>query len=186
MTNLLVLDININNKSEYPRCFLWRHPYPHPTMTNINSEGRSRWYSQPRAGRSTRHNQSILAMCLCLFWRYLLRVRFSSSKQRKQLTTRFDSGYMNGVLGMRYFITLHTGLDPATTPSEQFTLPAWQKSLITSVLSAGTFFGALIAGDLADWIGRRWTIISGCAIFCVGNVLQTASSDGLGLVSVYG
>ena len=90
---------------------------------------------------------------------------------------------MNGVLGMKYFITLHTGLDPNTTPEGQFTLPAWQKSLITSVLSAGTFFGALIAGDLADWIGRRWTIISGCAIFTVGNILQTASSDGLGLVS---
>jgi SP family sugar:H+ symporter-like MFS transporter len=89
---------------------------------------------------------------------------------------------MNGVLGMKYFITLHTGLDPNTTPSADFTLPAWQKSLITSVLSAGTFFGALIAGDLADKIGRRWTIISGCAIFSVGNILQTASSDGLGLV----
>jgi MFS family permease len=82
------------------------------------------------------------------------------------------------------FITLHTGLDPNTTSSTDFTLPAWQKSLITSVLSAGTFFGALAAGDLADGIGRRWTIISGCAVFCVGNVLQTASSDGLGLVSL--
>ena len=91
---------------------------------------------------------------------------------------------MNGVLGMKYFITLHTGLDPNQVTAEQFTLPASQKSLITSVLSAGTFFGALIAGDLADYIGRRWTVISGCAIFIVGNVLQTASSDGLGLVSL--
>ena len=97
---------------------------------------------------------------------------------------RYDSGYMNGVLGMKYFITLHTGLDPNQVTAEQFTLPASQKSLITSVLSAGTFFGALIAGDLADYIGRRWTVISGCAIFIVGNVLQTASSDGLGLVSL--
>lgn len=99
--------------------------------------------------------------------------------------TRYDSGYMNGVLGMRYFITLHTGLDPATTPEGQFTLPAWQKSLITSVLSAGTFFGALIAGDMADIIGRRWTVISGCAIFIIGNILQTASAEGLGLVSSF-
>lgn len=98
---------------------------------------------------------------------------------------RYDSGYMNGVLGMRYFITLHTGLDPATTPEGQFTLPAWQKSLITSVLSAGTFFGALIAGDMADIIGRRWTVISGCAIFIIGNILQTASAEGLGLVSSF-
>ena len=49
--------------------------------------------------------------------------------------------------------------------------------MITSILSAGTFFGALIAGDLADWFGRRTTIISGCAVFIVGVVLQTASTS---------
>jgi MFS family permease len=49
--------------------------------------------------------------------------------------------------------------------------------LITSILSAGTFFGALIAGDLADWYGRRTTIIAGCVIFIVGVVLQAASAS---------
>lgn len=93
----------------------------------------------------------------------------------------YDSGYISGVMGMKYFIQLYTGLDPATTPSEQFTLPANHKSLITSILSAGTFFGALIAGDLADWFGRRTTIIGGCIIFIIGVILQTASS-GLGLM----
>lgn len=53
--------------------------------------------------------------------------------------------------------------------------------MITSILSAGTFFGALIAGDLADWFGRRTTIISGCGVFIVGVILQTAST-GLGLI----
>jgi sugar porter (SP) family MFS transporter len=52
----------------------------------------------------------------------------------------------------------------------------WEKSLIVSILSAGTFFGALIAGSLADWLGRRATIISGCGVFSVGVVLQVASS----------
>lgn len=56
-----------------------------------------------------------------------------------------------------------------------------KKSLITSILSAGTFFGALIAGDLADWFGRRTTIIAGCFIFIVGVILQTASTA-LGLL----
>ncbi|EFW22768.1 monosaccharide transporter, partial [Coccidioides posadasii str. Silveira] len=41
---------------------------------------------------------------------------------------------------------------------------------------AGTFFGAIIAGDLADFFGRRTTIISGCAVFIVGVALQTAST----------
>lgn len=45
-----------------------------------------------------------------------------------------------------------------------------------SILSAGTFFGALFAGSLADWIGRRTTIITGCVVFSVGVALQVAST----------
>lgn len=86
----------------------------------------------------------------------------------------YDSGYISGVMGMKYFIEVMEG--PGAT-----VLPAWKKSLITSILSAGTFFGALIAGDLADWLGRRLTVILGCAVFIVGVVLQTASA-GLGLI----
>jgi len=67
----------------------------------------------------------------------------------------FDSGYISGVMGMDYFIHLYTGIpipasDASAAVTAAFTLPAWKKSLITSILSAGTFFGALIAGDLAD------------------------------------
>jgi len=86
----------------------------------------------------------------------------------------YDSGYISGVNGMDYFIKVIEGPD-ATVMS------ATNKSLITSILSAGTFFGALMAGDFADWIGRRLTIILGCAIFLVGVALQTAS-EGLGLI----
>jgi SP family sugar:H+ symporter-like MFS transporter len=94
----------------------------------------------------------------------------------------YDSGYINGVQGMNYFISTITGLPaPPATPLADFFLPAWQKSLITSILSAGTFFGALIAGDLADWIGRRTTIVLGCIVFIIGVILQTASA-GLGLL----
>jgi MFS family permease len=38
-----------------------------------------------------------------------------------------------------------------------------------------------MAGDIADLIGRRVTIILGCAIFTVGGILQAAST-GLGLM----
>ncbi|KAF4627370.1 hypothetical protein G7Y89_g10782 [Cudoniella acicularis] len=98
----------------------------------------------------------------------------------------YDSGYISGVMAMNYFINLYTGI-PVPPPgasdavNNAFTLPAWKKSLITSILSAGTFFGALIAGDLADWFGRRTTIILGCFIFIVGVILQTASTA-LGLL----
>jgi MFS transporter, SP family, sugar:H+ symporter len=85
----------------------------------------------------------------------------------------FDSGYINGVLAMDHFIHLHT---------DATALPSSKKSLIVSILSAGTFFGALMAGDIADYTGRRTTIIIGCFIFIVGVILQTASSTGLGLI----
>jgi MFS family permease len=39
-----------------------------------------------------------------------------------------------------------------------------------------------MAGDLADYFGRRFTVIAGCFVFMIGNALQTASR-GLGLVS---
>ncbi|KAI4723412.1 monosaccharide transporter [Aureobasidium sp. EXF-10727] len=93
----------------------------------------------------------------------------------------FDSGYISGVLGMRYFKHEFTGLpypapDASAFEQSRFVIPAWRQSLIVSILSAGTFFGAIIAGDLADLYGRRMTIIAGCAIFSVGVALQVASS----------
>lgn len=98
----------------------------------------------------------------------------------------YDSGYISGVMGMKYFIHHYEGFqylpkDASDAAKNAFTLPDWKKSLITSILSAGTFFGALIAGDLSDWFGRRTTIIMGCVIFIIGVILQTAST-GLGLL----
>lgn len=92
---------------------------------------------------------------------------------------------MSGVLGMNYFIRQYTGI-PYPDPNDanavkNYAIPASQQSLTTSILSAGNFFGAIIAGDVADFIGRRWTIIGGCLIFTVGGILETAST-GLGVM----
>jgi len=94
----------------------------------------------------------------------------------------FDSGYISGVLGMNYFIEHFAHLQPppagaTTAQSAYFAIPSWRKSLIVSILSAGTFFGALMAGDIADFIGRRPTIIAGCIVFIVGIILQVASTS---------
>ena len=73
----------------------------------------------------------------------------------------YDSGYINGVNGLKPFYTAVEGAGaPALTPPHQ--------SLIVSILSCGTFFGAIAAGDISDIIGRKWTIISGCIIYIVG------------------
>ena len=100
----------------------------------------------------------------------------------------YDTGWMGGVLAMPYFIRQYTGMpypdpnDPNYAAAKKaFHLPASDQSLTTSILSCGTFFGAIIAGDVADFIGRRTTIITGCMIFIVGCILETAST-GLGLM----
>ncbi|KAI1180816.1 general substrate transporter [Nemania sp. FL0916] len=82
----------------------------------------------------------------------------------------YDSGYINGVMGMPYFIRQIEGPDATS-------LSGSTKGLIISILSLGTFVGALAAGDFADLVGRRTTILGGCAIFLVGVVLQLASDE---------
>lgn len=55
---------------------------------------------------------------------------------------------------------------------------ASQTSLIVSILSAGTFFGALLAAPTADYMGRRWAMIfqSG-VVFNLGVILKTAATS---------
>ncbi|KAJ6568701.1 general substrate transporter [Mycena capillaripes] len=95
----------------------------------------------------------------------------------------YDTGWMGGVLGMPYFVQMYThkpfptGFFNASNLPADFALPAWEKSLMTSIFSAGTFFGALIAGDIADWVGRRPTIVMGCAVFTVGCILEITPMD---------
>lgn len=46
---------------------------------------------------------------------------------------------------------------------------------IVSILSAGTFFGALFAAPLADKLGRRRALMAAIVVFTLGVVLQTAA-----------
>ncbi|KAK2930307.1 Sugar/inositol transporter [Fusarium oxysporum f. sp. vasinfectum] len=89
----------------------------------------------------------------------------------------YDSGYINGVNGSLYFIHQVEG-KTATKLSES------HQSLIVSILSCGTFFGALIAGDLADRIGRKWTVIAGCFIYAIGVVIQMITGHGDALSAI--
>ncbi|PKY01318.1 general substrate transporter [Aspergillus campestris IBT 28561] len=50
-----------------------------------------------------------------------------------------------------------------------------RSGLIVSLLSIGTLFGALVAGPLADRIGRKWSIAFWCIILHVGLIIQISS-----------
>ena len=51
-----------------------------------------------------------------------------------------------------------------------------QESTIVSILSAGTFFGALSTALFSDYLGRRPGLIIACWIFNLGVVLQTIAT----------
>lgn len=79
----------------------------------------------------------------------------------------YDTGTIGGIIAMPAWLA---------TFCTDSTLTASQSSLIVSILSAGTFFGALTAAPLADYIGRRWALIVTLCVFCFGVILQTAAS----------
>lgn len=57
-------------------------------------------------------------------------------------------------------------------------LASSHQSLIVSIMSVGTFFGALAAGDLADSLGRKWTVILACVIYAIGVVIEIITGLG--------
>jgi SP family sugar:H+ symporter-like MFS transporter len=57
-------------------------------------------------------------------------------------------------------------------------LSSSEDSLIVSILSAGTFFGALAAAPFGDLMGRRLgLIVAAGLVFNFGVILQTASTE---------
>jgi MFS transporter, SP family, sugar:H+ symporter len=62
----------------------------------------------------------------------------------------------------------------STTDGKHITVQ--QTSEIVSLLSAGTFFGALGSAPLGDLIGRRFGLIASCLVFTFGVILQTAAT----------
>jgi MFS family permease len=89
---------------------------------------------------------------------------------------RYDTGTIGGILAMPYwrkqfstgYINSADGLPDVS---------ASQSSQIVSILSAGTFFGALTAAPAGDFLGRRWGLIfSTAVVFVLGVILQTAAT----------
>ena len=80
---------------------------------------------------------------------------------------------------MRYWLNLFSTGHKEPDPNTGELLPAItssESSLIVSLLSAGTFFGALASAPLADLTGRRMGLIYSCVVFSFGVVLQTAAT----------
>lgn len=85
----------------------------------------------------------------------------------------YDTGTISGILAMDYFDNLFsTGYRNA---DGELSISPSQQSAIVSILSAGTFFGALASPFMADTIGRRLALIASSFVFILGVIFQTAA-----------
>ncbi|KAJ7205449.1 hypothetical protein GGX14DRAFT_397586 [Mycena pura] len=88
----------------------------------------------------------------------------------------YDTGTIGGVIAMDDWLSTFGTFDPTgkvqgANAAHMF-LKTANKSLVVSILSAGTFFGALLAFPMADFVGRKMGIIASCVIFSLGVGLQ--------------
>ncbi|CAF0738107.1 unnamed protein product [Adineta steineri] len=84
----------------------------------------------------------------------------------------YDTGTISGIITMDYFLQTFGDVQADGT----YALASSDKSLIVSILSAGTFFGALLGYPCGDFLGRRWGLILACLIFSIGVAFQTAAT----------
>lgn len=88
----------------------------------------------------------------------------------------YDTGTISDILAMRYWLDhFSTGYrDPSTG---LLAITASQSSEIVSLLSVGTFFGALMAYPTGDLLGRKLGLMAWLLVFTVGVILQTAAVE---------
>ncbi|KAK6850550.1 glucose transporter rco-3 [Apiospora arundinis] len=85
----------------------------------------------------------------------------------------YDTGTISGIQAMEYWQALFsTGY---VNSKGHLDISPSQSSAVVSILSAGTFFGALSSPLFADTIGRRYALIFSCIVFNLGVILQTAA-----------
>ncbi|KAI5477264.1 general substrate transporter [Pseudohyphozyma bogoriensis] len=89
----------------------------------------------------------------------------------------YDIGVISGCLIMPDF-KMRFGYEDPANPGE-YILSATRQSEITSLLSAGTFFGALAQTFTADSLGRKGSILLWSIIFTIGVTIQTATERSL-------
>jgi sugar porter (SP) family MFS transporter len=80
----------------------------------------------------------------------------------------YDQGVISGALPL-----LQADLDLSTLESE----------IVTSWVTLGALFGALVAGGLADRIGRRWSAVVAGILFAAGAVIE-AVAPGAGVLTL--
>jgi len=87
----------------------------------------------------------------------------------------YDTGTISGILAMPYWQRLFSTGFVDTDGNKNITTS--QESAIVSILSGGTFFGALASPFLTDYLGRRPGLLISTWVFNLGVILQTAATS---------
>lgn len=88
----------------------------------------------------------------------------------------YDTGVISGIKEMKEWLLIY-GEEVPVAPAHPFglALTSAHESLVVSILSVGTFFGALLGAPVADILGRKWGVVLACAVFSVGIIMQTVA-----------
>ncbi|KAL7277503.1 hypothetical protein ACG7TL_008424 [Trametes sanguinea] len=87
----------------------------------------------------------------------------------------YDTGTIAGIIQMEDWVKTFGVHDGSSRTG--YSLPTSRESLVVSILSAGTFLGALTGAPVADSLGRRIGIMVSCLVFSLGVALQTGAHD---------
>ncbi|KAF8580727.1 general substrate transporter [Ramaria rubella] len=77
----------------------------------------------------------------------------------------YNQGVFSSVLAMYSFDSrMASAVDNTST-----------KGWLVAILEFGAWFGALVAGPIADRLSRKYTILTAVIVFCIGVIVQTAA-----------
>jgi len=88
----------------------------------------------------------------------------------------YDTGVISGIKVMCDWLETFGKHNPsAYNTCNGYGISSSTESLVVSILSAGTFFGALLGAPIADILGRKWGVVVACLVFSVGVAMQAGS-----------
>ncbi len=105
------------------------------------------------------------------------------------VTRRRLTPWMIGVGGVTFLAGLLFGYDQGVISGalpllqKDLDLSTFESEIVTSWVTLGALFGALVAGGTADRIGRRWTAVTAGVLFAVGALIE-AVAPGAGMLTV--
>lgn len=87
----------------------------------------------------------------------------------------YTQGQISGMLVFKDFSRRFGEPDPSSP--QGYSLPSTRSSILVSLMSIGSLFGALSGAYTSDWWGRRKSLTFGVFLFIIGNIIQITSME---------